>query len=61
MIQITKHGNNKDKESRQGRCSECGCEFTYTREDCYWDRPLLSYILECPECGKKVLLGDIFE
>ena len=61
MIEVTKHGNNNQVAPREGRCDKCGCEFTYTREDCYWSRPLLTYILICPECREKVWLGDVFD
>lgn len=61
MITVTKHGDKDPNQLREGKCYECGCEFTYTRDDCYWNRPLLSYILTCPECKKDVQLGDVFD
>lgn len=61
MIEVTKHGNNNKNAPREGCCDKCGCEFTYTREDCFWDRPLLTYMLKCPECGEYVWLGDVFD
>ena len=61
MIQVTKHGNSNKKEPKEGKCDKCGCEFTYTREDCYGSRPILMYILKCPECGNEIWLGDVFD
>ena len=61
MIEVIKHGNNNLHATRDGKCDSCGCEFKYTRNDCYWSRPLLSYILTCPECDNKVMLGDVFD
>lgn len=58
MITVIKQGNQLPKE---GECDSCGCKFMYEREDCYWYGPFLSYILMCPNCGKKVLLGDVFD
>lgn len=55
---VTKHGN---FTQREGKCDRCGCEFLFERKDCYWDSPKLTYILECPECGNEIWLGDIFD
>ena len=59
MINIIKSG--KNKEIKETTCDKCNCQFSFSREDCYWDRALLSYIVECPECNQKISLGDIFE
>ena len=61
MIEIIKHGKILNNEPKEGKCDVCGCEFRYTREDCYWSRPILTYILKCPECGNNVWLGDVFD
>ena len=61
MIQVIKHGDKSEPKPKTGECMNCGCVFTYTREDCYWDRPLLTYIVTCPECGNDIWLGDVFD
>lgn len=61
MINVIKHGNCKDNIPQHTECDNCKCEFTFTREDCYWDRPLLTYIVKCPECGEDVWVGDIYD
>lgn len=61
MKQIIKHGTCKDMVPQNATCDKCGCEFTFTREDCYWDRPLLTYITTCPECGEDIQVGDIYD
>ena len=59
MITIVKSG--KNKEQRSTTCEKCGCEFLFDRSDCYWSRPLLTYIVTCPECENEIWLGDIYE
>jgi hypothetical protein len=63
MIEVKEHGEvfKANNMPREGECENCHCKFTYTRDDCWWSSPCLSYILNCPECGKKVLLGDVFD
>ena len=58
-INIIEHGNRE--EPHEVTCEEYGCRFTHTREDCYWSRPLLTYIVHCPECNNEIWLGDIYE
>ena len=60
-IEIIEHGNQNPNEKHEAECWTCKCKFLFQREDCYWSRPLLSYIVTCPECGKEVEVGDIFE
>ena len=36
MINIIKSG--KNKEIKEVTCDRCNCEFSFSREDCYWDR-----------------------
>ena len=59
MITILEHGN--VEEPKITTCDECGCTFSFTREDCYWSRPCLTYKIECPECKAKLWLGDIYD
>lgn len=59
MITILEHG--KIMEVRTATCDVCGCKFSFTRGDCYWDRPCLTYVVKCPECEHEVWLGDIYD
>lgn len=59
MITILEHG--KMGEVRTATCDECGCKFSFTREDCYWDSPCMTYRVICPECEHKIWLGDIYD
>ena len=63
MIEVIEHGDRfiKDNKPREDECDNCHCKFTYTREDCWWDRPCTTYKLKCPECGHDVWLGDVFD
>lgn len=61
MKTVIEHGKCKDKIPKETTCDNCGCKFTFTREDCYWSRPLLTYITSCPECDKEIWLGDIYD
>ena len=61
MITILEHG--KMMEVRTAICDECGCKFSFTREDCYWDTPCLAYgelMIKCPECKHEIWLGNIY-
>ena len=59
MIKIKKHGN----MCSECRCEICGCEFTYTKDDTYYD----SYstyrcrFVHCPECGHENKTNIIVE
>ena len=44
MIEIIKSGHKKFKTT----CDRCGCEFTYTQNDLY-------YNLYCPCCGASIV------
>ena len=58
MITILEHG--KMKKARTAACDRCGCKFSFTREDCYWDRICWDYVVDCPECENEIHLGDIY-
>ena len=58
MITILEHG--KMEEVKVTTCDRCGCKFSFTRKDCYWNSPCLTYIIECPECKNELFLGDIY-
>jgi hypothetical protein len=58
MKEIIRPGKNGDPHETE---CECGCKFRFTREDCWWSRPLLTYIVTCPECDKECLVGDIYD
>lgn len=57
MVEIIKHG--KNKSIRYTTCMYCDCIFSYTKDDCWWDRPLCEHRIDCPECGKTIGLGDL--
>lgn len=59
--EVIKHGKNVNGDPHETTCNSCGCKFKFEREDCYWDRPLLTYIVECPECGEDCWVGDIYD
>lgn len=59
MITILEHG--KMKETKTTICDKCECKFSFTREDCYWHRPCLTYIVTCPECNNEIYLDDIYD
>ena len=59
MIEVIKHG--KLAEKHDATCPQCDCKFLFQREDVYWSRPLVEYIVMCPECGKEFGVGDIFD
>lgn len=59
MITIIEHG--KKEEPKIVTCDECDCKFSFTREDCWWNRPCLTYKVRCPECGNELWLGDIYD
>ena len=59
MITIIEHG--EKEEPKVTTCDECGCKFSFTREDCWWDGPCLTYKVSCPECNAKLWLGDIYD
>lgn len=59
MITILEHG--KMGETKTTVCDKCGCKFSFTRDDCYWYRPLLTYIVDCPECKNEIYLENIFD
>lgn len=48
MVKIIKHGNKK-----QTTCKECGCVFTYEKEDTVTEQYSMNEyvtIVECPDC-----------
>ena len=57
MINIIKSG--KYGKTFQAECPECGCVFSFTRDDVGWSRPVLEHYLNCPECKHTVYVGDL--
>ena len=59
MIKIIKEGTRKI-----AKCPNCGCEFSYEREDIEKDGTLLNNSVflgktwvVCPQCGKEIVLS----
>ena len=59
MIKIIKEGTKKI-----AKCPNCGCEFSYEREDVEKDGTLLNNSVflgktwvVCPQCGKEIVLS----
>ena len=49
MIKIIKEGTRKI-----AKCSNCGCEFSYEREDLCMDPIWRKWIVNCPQCYKAI-------
>ena len=51
MIKVITHGR-----FRKHTCSECGCEFSYEKEDLHYVQTAINdceWRITCPECGKE--------
>ena len=51
MIKIIKEGTRKI-----AKCPNCGCEFSYEREDVCMDPICKKWIVNCPQCSKAVTI-----
>ena len=49
MIKIIKEGTRKIE-----KCPNCGCEFSYEREDLCMDPIRKKWIVNCPQCCKAI-------
>ena len=49
MIKIIKEGTRKIE-----KCPNCGCEFSYEREDLNMDPICKEWSVNCPQCSKAV-------
>ena len=49
MIKIIKEGTRKI-----AKCTNCGCEFSYEREDLCMDPIWKKWIVNCPQCNEAV-------
>ena len=49
MIKIIKEGTRKI-----AKCQNCGCEFSYEREDVLRDPILVGNYVKCPQCNEAV-------
>ena len=60
MIKIIKEGTRKI-----AKCPNCGCEFSYEREDLFMDPILLSNHVNCPQCNEDITVmverGIVFD
>lgn len=55
MIQIIKPGTKKIT-----KCNYCGCQFSYEEEDIQsTDRVTDGQWLDCPQCGKQMMLVTV--
>ena len=65
-MEIIKHGNQyKDPEPpRSATCLNCLCEFTYDKSDVdnnddrRCNHNVYDYFVRCPECGRRVIIGE---
>ena len=58
MIKIIKEGTRKI-----AKCPNCGCEFSYEREDINDMIPLIRYLsvahyINCPQCNNDIILKE---
>ena len=51
MIKIIKEGTRKI-----AKCQNCGCEFSYEKEDVLIDPFTRENNVNCPQCGKEIVL-----
>ena len=51
MIKIIKEGTRKI-----AKCQNCGCEFSYEREDVLRDPIRIENRVNCPQCNKAVIV-----
>lgn len=69
-MEITKHGNTKDKEPYRLTCHNCGCEFTAVRSETYTiATPVTAAIChvilrkfrycDCPECKSMIMVEEV--
>ena len=49
MIKIIKEGTRKIE-----KCPNCGCEFSYEKEDLFMDPISKVWIVNCPQCKKAI-------
>ena len=49
MIKIIKEGTIKIE-----KCTNCGCEFSYEREDLFMDPMSKDWSVNCPQCYKAI-------
>lgn len=55
MIKIIEKGT--VPPSRKMHCQNCGCKFSYQREDIEHDMLSQNFIY-CPQCGKKIIVDS---
>ena len=51
MIKIIKEGTRKI-----AKCPNCGCEFSYEREDLFMDPICKGWSVKCPQCNEDVTI-----
>ena len=51
MIKIIEHGTRKI-----AKCQNCGCKFSYEREDLCMDTIWKKCIVNCPQCNEAIAL-----
>lgn len=57
MIKIIENGT--VPPSRKMQCQNCGCIFSYQREDMEHGVSIQNFIY-CPQCGKKIIVDSWF-
>ena len=64
-MEIIKHGKTYE-EPQIKICDDCGCVFTYVKKDIKenwvretaYDSDLIYTYINCPECGKTIIIKD---
>ena len=64
-MEIIKHGKTYEEPQVKG-CPDCGCVFAYVKKDIKenwvretaYDSDLIYTYINCPECGKTIIIKD---
>ena len=65
MIKIIRNGVDPNNQMYVTKCTECGCEFVFNESDTeavsydFNEVYCFTYIIECPCCGEKCLMGSL--
>ncbi len=58
-MEIIKRGINTDPYKVE--CHNCGCVFTYSESDVFWNRITFADVVKCPEkrCGQEIFHNKV--